>query len=587
MYRKFYILPNYTIVYFVAILLYNIVVASVCGAKVTVIIEGVDGKLYDNVAAHLSLNLQKDNPRLSDIVIRRLHRNAESEILDALGPLGYYNPEIESNLKRVDGNFLASYQINKGAPTRVLSVKLSITGEGANNVELIKAKELFPFVKGTVLDQGKYTVAKRQLIRSALAEGFLDTQYTLQLLKINRAQNSGEIKIILNTGRQYFFGPTTSAQQILHQGLLNRYLPYDTGDPYKPSQLFELQTILGRTDYFKRVIVKGHPEKAEDAYIPIDIDLVPWERRNKYSLGAGYATDTGARFKVDWDNRLFNIKGHKLSASFQIAELENKASFLYKVPFRDPQYEDLAYTIGYKDKNWEDTTTRLFTAAFTYEYSKPRFKWSAGLEYRDELYDVGDTNGDSVLLVPSLTGGVTFADDILNTSNGLQLTLELLGGVDGVVSDVTFGQASGGGKVVLSPFKHWRLIGRGSLGVTFVDSIDKLPPSLRFYTGGDNSIRGYGYKTIGTKDSAGKTIGGRYLVVGSIELERDLTEQWSVAAFWDGGTATDDLSLNFHQGVGGGIRYRLPFGQVRLDLASAITEDGFPFRIHFSVGGDL
>ena len=122
------------------------------------------------------------------------------------------------------------------------------------------------------------------------------------------------------------------------------------------------------------------------------------------------------------------------------------------------------------------------------------------------------------------------------------------------------------------------MIGRGSLGVTLVDSIDALPPSLRFYTGGDTTVRGYSYKSIGTEDSSGTVIGGRYLVVGSIELERVVAGNWSLASFWDVGTATDDLSLDFSQGVGAGVRFRLPFGQIRLDLASAITEDGNPLR---------
>ena len=131
------------------------------------------------------------------------------------------------------------------------------------------------------------------------------------------------------------------------------------------------------------------------------------------------------------------------------------------------------------------------------------------------------------------------------------------------------------------------MTGRGSVGATLVDSIDSLPPSLRFYTGGDTSIRGYRYKSIGTKDPSGAVIGGRYMVVGSVELERVVYKEWSVATFWDGGTATDDLSLNFFQGVGAGIRFRLPFGQIRLDVASAVTEDDTPFRVHFTVGGDL
>ena len=76
-------------------------------------------------------------------------------------------------------------------------------------------------------------------------------------------------------------------------------------------------------------------------------------------------------------------------------------------------------------------------------------------------------------------------------------------------------------------------------------------------------------------------------MVGSVEIERVIVNNWSLAAFWDVGTATDDLSLSFQQGVGGGVRFRLPFGQVRLDIASAVTKDGSPLRFHLTAGGDL
>lgn len=144
-----------------------------------------------------------------------------------------------------------------------------------------------------------------------------------------------------------------------------------------------------------------------------------------------------------------------------------------------------------------------------------------------------------------------------------------------------------GGKAIISPIEQWRVIGRGSLGATIVDSIDLLPPSLRFYTGGDSSIRGYEYNSIGTKDDSGTVIGGRYLVVGSLEIERILTEMWSAATFFDVGSATDDLELVFNKGAGVGVRFRLPFGQIKVDVASAISEDNYPLTIHFMVSGDL
>ncbi len=560
---------------------------AIASVKLEVTVKGIEGSLYKNVMARLNINLQKDSERLRPKIVRRLHLQAEEDIRSALAPLGYYNPVINSRLEGEGDDFKAEYSIDKGPPIIVRELELEISGEGGDNTLLLQAVTKFPVKTGDILDQSSYEQGKKQLVYEALSEGYLDAVFSERAIRINRQTNSAAIHLVLDTGRRYVFGKTGSDQQIIDSDLLNRYLPYKEGDPYNPAKLFELQSILYRTDYFSRVVVRGRTEHTEDFSVPVDIELIAPEHLNKYSFGLGYATDTGFKTKVDWSNRLFNSHGHKVSADFQLAELENIVSLHYDIPRGDPRYNKLVYTLGYQDKKWEDTNTQLLTASVANEYAGPRYNLSAGLELRDEVYDVGITSGDSTLLVPSLKAGLVLADDVLFTKNGLQASVGFIGGIDGLVSDVNFLQATINGKAIISPFTDWRLIGRGALGATLVDSIDSLPPSLRFYTGGDNTIRGYSYRSIGTEDSSGAVIGGRYLVVGSIELEHVVAENWSLATFWDAGTATDDLSLDFSQGVGAGVRFRLPFGQIRLDLASAVTEDGKPFHVHLTVGGDL
>ncbi len=553
-----------------------------------VTVTGVSDPLYRNVLARLTILLQKDNERLQDSAVRRLHRQAEEDIRSALAPFGYYNPTIKGSLNKKDEVWQAQYVIDQGPPVVLEKIDLHLTGAGVNNAPLTAALADFPLKKGDVLHQELYEQGKKKLANLAFKEGFLDASFSERSLRINSETNSASLRLLLDTGRQYLFGATNSVQEILKHDLLARYLPYKAGDPYSPAKLFELQSILYQTNYFSKVAVRGQVDRVEDLAIPVEIDLTAPEHLNKYSFGVGYGTDTGVRGKIDWDNRLFNSSGDKVNASLQLGERENTIALHYRMPVdEDPRYYSLANSLAYQNKQWENTETQLFTASMAREYSDPRYKLSTGIELRDEIYDVGDTSGESTLLLPSLNAGLVFADDILNTKNGLQSAVGFLGGVKGVISDATFLQATVNGKAIVSPFTDWRLIGRGLLGVTLVDSIDSLPPSLRFYTGGDNTLRGYRYKSIGTRDASGEVIGGRYLVVGSIEAERVVYNQWSLAAFWDGGTASDDLSLNFHQGVGVGVRFRLPFGQVRFDVASAITEDGTPLRVHLTVGGDL
>lgn len=560
---------------------------ATAAVELHITVSGVDGPLYENVMARLSINLQKDNERLQPRAIRRLHRLAAEDIRSALAPFGYYHPVINGSLEQRGDAYYAEYTIQKGDPVIVEQVRVKLVGEGSGNSELIKAVRQFPIKEGDILGQAMYEKGKKNLARVAYSEGFLDAGYNTRVLRIDRQKNVATVDLVLDTGHQFVFGEIVSTQHVLKDELLERYFPFSPGEPYSPSKLFELQSILYRTDFFSRVVVRGLVDEAAGLAVPVHIELQAPEHLNKYSFGVGYATDTGVRGKFDWSNRLLNSRGHKISGSLQLGELEKTIALQFDIPRRDPRYNKLVHSLGYQDKTWDDTTTRLVTGSVSHEYAGPRFKFSPGLEFRDEVYDVGDTSGDSTLFIPSLNAGIIFADDILHTRNGLQASIGFLGSLEGVISDASFLQTTLNGKVVVSPFTDWRLIGRGSLGVTLANSVDALPPSLRFYTGGDTTIRGYSYKSIGPEDSSGTVIGGRYLVVGSVEAERVILNNWSLAAFWDVGTATDDLSLDFYQGVGGGVRFRLPFGQVRLDIASALTKDGNPVRVHLTVGGDL
>ena len=110
---------------------------------------------------------------------------------------------------------------------------------------------------------------------------------------------------------------------------------------------------------------------------------------------------------------------------------------------------------------------------------------------------------------------------------------------------------------------------------------------MRFFTGGAQSVRGYAYQSLGPVDANGEVTGGKYLVVGSIEFEHSFKNKWGVAAFYDVGNAINDISDDLKKGTGIGVRWKSPVGPVRIDLASAISLEGNPWRIHITIGPDL
>lgn len=557
------------------------------GQAVEVTIQGIESGLYDNVAAGLKIFQKKAIPGLTDGEVARLHRGAEKEIREALEPFGYYSPVITGELAKQSDRWTVRYSIDPGRSVRVSKVEQIVETIDASAEEIEEFVPFFPLKKGDVLDHELYRYGKKRVIEGLFSLGFLEAEYVSSEIRVNRTEYSAEIHLHLRSGPRYRFGKTEFYQDLLDVDLLRNYLPYAEGDFYSPRQLAELQRLLYKTNFFGQVVVNGEIGTAEERLIPVTVRLTEPQFFNRYSFGLGYATDTGIRGKVGWDNRLFNSHGHTVSSELNLAQREDSLKFIYGVPVADPRFDKALLGVTYEDKRWDNTDTRLFTGGISYEHAGKRYKYGGGLELRDEKYQVGDTSGSSFLPVPHLNWSVVFADDFLHTRRGIFASAKLLGASEDLLGDTSFLQGLFSGKGILTPIETFRIIGRVSFGATLVDSIDDLPPSLRFYAGGDQSVRGYGYNDLGPKDSSGTVVGGRYLLFGSIEAEKIVSGNWSMAAFFDAGNAVDNLGDTIKEGVGIGVRYRLPFGQIRADLASAISEDDNPLRFHITLGGDL
>ncbi len=161
-----------------------------------------------------------------------------------------------------------------------------------------------------------------------------------------------------------------------------------------------------------------------------------------------------------------------------------------------------------------------------------------------------------------------------------------------MLAATSFAQLQATAKLIQGIAPRTRLLLRVDLGRTFTNDFRSLPPTLRFFAGGSESVRGYGYLSLGPLDSLGNVIGGRTLEVGSLELDYRILSRWAIAAFTDVGSAMEDFSLSvkqgaLEQGVGAGIRWLSPIGLIRIDGALAVTRPGTPFHLHFSIGPDL
>jgi len=558
--------------------------ASAMALALDVRVEGVTDELRHNVLGKLAIYQHRENPLLRQADVRRLHRRAEKDIAEALAPLGFFSPEIDASLREEKDGFVADYRIAPGEPVRLRS--LVIEAADGEPPWFHQAVAAFPLHIGDIVHQGHYEDGKRTLLRAANRQGFLDAKFSVHELVVNKKERTADIRLRLEPGELYHFGETHFAPAVIRPALLASYPNFQPGDPYRADKLADLQRALYGTGYFLRARADVKPD-AKDATVPVFVATEPQKAWNHYSLGAGFATDTGIRTRIEWWNRLWNDRGHTLRASAQVAQNETSLGFDYKIPVGNPNNDQYTIAAVYADQTWSNTDTRLQTLAVGRTHGGKFLSYGESLELRHERYFIGATAGEKLLLMPGLTGSLIDADDLLQPTRGMKITVNASGAWDGLVSDASFLKLNGSAKMIVSPFKTVRIMGRAAAGAIIAGSIDDLPPSLRFYAGGDNSVRGYGYKALGPRDASGTVIGGRYFFEGSVEAEKLMGRFWGIAAFWDVGNAMDDFSIELKQGLGLGLRVRLPFGQVRLDVASAIKEDGRPLRLHLSVGADL
>jgi translocation and assembly module TamA len=407
---------------------------------------------------------------------------------------------------------------------------------------------------------------------------------------VRAKEHKANIVLRLDTGPLYVFGKTSSSMYILKPELLQQYLPYQAGEIYSFSRLNQLQSDLYSTGYFSKVAVEPQlppPDEAQEK-VPVELHLQP-APKNRWSFGLGYGTDTGARGSIGWKNRMINQYGHRASLTALLAEKGSKATAGYEipVPILDLRYDSLNFDAQYSEETWANTEISQFTFGAAVEHNALKYQFGVGLEYLHETYTVSGEGDSTYLLMPNAFLTMIFAKNRVKTDKGIRITGSVRGAQAPLLSNTSFFQFQVGGKAILTPRKNWRLIARGSFGATAMESIDELPPSLRFYAGGDQSVRGYGYKKLGPKDDSGRVVGGQYLTEASVEIERQINDLWSAAVFYDIGNAYDDIDAHLQQGFGLGARMNLPFGQLRLDFAEGLSEPGFSLRMHLTLGADM
>jgi len=586
------------LVYSLVLLSLLLAAGEAAALKLEVRVQGLAGEQQSNVLAQLAIYQERKDAALTEPRMQALHRLAPDQIRAALTPFGLYRVQIQDSLTPPAdpaGAWIADYRVDPGAPVKITTVNYQVTGPGADNPAFPKT---FPMKVGDVLLHSQYEQAKADLRQAASSQGYLDYALLRHQVLVDPVTNGAVVDLALETGPRYVFGPVTFTQDLLADDLLRRYVRFKPGDVYNPDRLVSLQSRLLGTEYFGKVEIVPHKDPTgESLVVPIEV-IAERNQANKFRVGAGFATDIGPRISMDWRRRYLNQWGHNFRTLLSLSPALSQFNFDYRIPIANPRRDYLRINPNF---TYYDTTTRagwIGLVHFGQSIVTPGgWRRDLGIDYRYEDFTINDVETDEVNeLVPNVSWAKTVADDPLYTSKGYRLKYTILGSVGGLISPTSYLSGVVDFKGIRRLSSNYRLIVRGDLGATWAGSLDDLPASRRFYAGGDQSIRGWGYDALGPNDPiTDETIGGRFLAVGSLELERQIKGNWSAAVFTDFGNAFDpDYALEYEQSVGLQVAWRSPIGQVRLAVAFALTKDQGPSnwglppaRLHFIIGPDL
>lgn len=555
-------------------------------------ISGVEDELRANVEAHLAiLAASRRNgdgkPALTEKALRRLHSAAPEEIKAALRPFGFHSPEVDPLLRQSEGIWRASYRIDPGPATLLREVSIGIEGEGGDEPALQRLVDRATLAPGTRLSHKAYEDLKNSLRSDAYGLGYLDASYRRSRIEVHPGQRVADLTLVLDTGPRFYFGPITIEQDSLSPGFIDKFVPIRAGDPFEPRRLTQLQLALTDSPYFSQAEVTIQREQATDQHVPVQITALR-SRGQRYETSIGYGTDTGPRGGGGILWRRINRQGHQFRTDVRLSAIQSTLASQYKIPVGEVSSEYLDFTADAEKRSINDVEATSYALGTSLNQNRWGGRRRLSLDLANEVWAFGDEpNEEALLLVPGLEYKRIVADDLLFTRRGYSAELVVSGALEQALSDTTFLQGRFAARFITPLGSRGRLLLRGEYGATASDEFNRLPPSRRFYTGGAQTVRGYGFEELSPRDEQRNLVGGRYLGTASVEVDYLLYGNFGLALFVDTGNASRSADINWKTGAGIGLRYKSPVGMLRLDLAHPFDDPDSSFAFHISFGPDL
>ena len=577
-------------------------------------IKGVEGELLKSLEIYKKQISFPDNENLTELSVTKYQNELEASLTKGLRAFGYFMPGFEYSSDSlsvwrsddIDLNVVAGPQ----ATIKYFDFKndlgidfkkpLAIQFKGNNAIPQRLIEQLSNTqikLLNKPLISSVYETQKSVLQSIAVSLGYFDFKWVEHEIKVEAKKAEASVIWEIQFGKRYQFGELSFIAEDRGAELVESVKPFKTGDWFSQAELAKFTQRVRQTAYFDSVIVRPNKEKKtfvnNQPQVPIEL-ILKSKPKDAFRFGVGFATDTGARVTTNWQRPWVNLRGHSVSSSMYLSRQEQTFDLGYTVPMANPLNDFFKFQFGAKRISENQTESRIYTLALQRQLgAKQENDWNKviSIKYEREDFTQGFAEQQqSELLVPGFSlNRVRKNDDIFVTNGDRQLaTIE--GASDALLSDINLAKITLSTKWIRTFDKH-RLIARADVGALTSSDFESVPSSLRFFAGGDQSIRGFGLDELGqtrlNENGKLELIGGRYLNVASIEYAYSVSDKWRAAVFADAGGANAKFVDEIAKGFGAGVHWLSPVGTIRLYLARGISGTEKNWRVHFSIGPGL
>lgn len=577
-------------------------------ATFTVEVQSENKAVRELIDRHLELKRYAAVADLDEDELKRLMALSEKDARNLLGTMGYFNPEVSIHASGpVASHPTVVVRIDPGQQTRVSDVAITFVGDIAESTDPAAQSQRqaiegdWSLKPNEAFSQSDWSSAKTNALRALVAKRYPKGGIDYSLADIDAPSNAAHLKLRLDSGPLYRLGAVTVKGSERYDPVLAERLSWlQPGEAYDQKRLVDAQQRLAASGYYNSAYISIDPD-GDPAAVPVTIQ-VREAKLQRVNLGVGYSTDSGPRLTLEHRHNklpgigwraITKIQANRKTPLFEteLMSVPSSGGWRWAALARVERIDDDALiTTATKLRYGRVKSEERYDRNIYIQYDRAKVKVPSqfDLDAIQNANRVGDAligDGAAVSLNYAWTG--RYFDNLTSPKSGHGLAFDVGGGTTLQGGNKPFVRVTGRWAGLI-PLAHSRIAMRSELGALLANDEAKVPASYLFRTGGDTSVRGYAFRSIGIPLHADLTLPGRYMAVASVEWQRPIFEErfpglLEHAVFVDvGGVANKAQNIQANVGVGTGVRMNTPVGPLQLDLAYGVKSKNV--RLHMTVG---